>query len=452
MSIKTSRLGAFAVSLSLLMAVPAGAATTCTGSCNDDAEVTVDEIITMVNIALGVSEVSQCAAGDSDSSGGITVDEILTAVNLALVGCSDTGGALGRHRFELDPQGSTLKAVLAPNFEFTLGTFQGQTNDEPAPAFFELEAGVPDPNTGLAPVDVVAASDYIYASAQIAGITFCLKPIVPATTAGVVQCNGGLDFSIGTSIDHVVGKVGEDSFDMAACTAANGRVEGFTQVCAAGLVGGECFINSDCDSQTGSGDGQCGLATGVCGGSGFLSSGRSCNSSADCPDDVECQPVLCTAGKEGEECRNAGDCDTAPGADDGFCGREEAHPGSCNGPVSFAQTGGDSGAGAVVLAPLPELGLKGLPVQLSIEQALPCGDEGAVATQQFAMTTGLARTTIEHFSGGDENITFEQQGENLSCSDWATAGGGRFVLSFPTLHLNPMSGGDLIIGFTFQGK
>ena len=36
----------------------------------------------------------------------------------------------------------------------------------------------------------------------------------------------------------------------------------------------------------------------------------------------------------------------------------------------------DSGPGAVSLAPVPELGLQGLPVQLMIENDLPCGDEG----------------------------------------------------------------------------
>jgi hypothetical protein len=47
----------------------------------------VDEILTMVNIALGNDDISACGAGDANSNGQITLDEILTAVNNALNGC-----------------------------------------------------------------------------------------------------------------------------------------------------------------------------------------------------------------------------------------------------------------------------------------------------------------------------------------------------------------------------
>ncbi len=60
---------------------------TCVGDCGNDDQVTVDEILTMVNIALGNVDVSECDAGDLSQDGQITVDEILTAVNNALNGC-----------------------------------------------------------------------------------------------------------------------------------------------------------------------------------------------------------------------------------------------------------------------------------------------------------------------------------------------------------------------------
>jgi hypothetical protein len=47
----------------------------------------VDEILTMVNIALGNTPVTMCEAGDANHDDQITVDEILTAVNNALNGC-----------------------------------------------------------------------------------------------------------------------------------------------------------------------------------------------------------------------------------------------------------------------------------------------------------------------------------------------------------------------------
>jgi hypothetical protein len=59
----------------------------CVGDCGGDDMVTVDEILTMVNIALGNTPVADCLAGDRSGDGTITVDEILTAVNSALNGC-----------------------------------------------------------------------------------------------------------------------------------------------------------------------------------------------------------------------------------------------------------------------------------------------------------------------------------------------------------------------------
>jgi hypothetical protein len=60
----------------------------CVGDCNNDFQVTVDEIVTMVNIALGSAPVGNCPSGDSDGSGSITVDEILLAIQNALNGCA----------------------------------------------------------------------------------------------------------------------------------------------------------------------------------------------------------------------------------------------------------------------------------------------------------------------------------------------------------------------------
>jgi hypothetical protein len=59
----------------------------CQGDCGSDGAVTVNEIITMVNIALGTANVSACTAGDADGSGDITINEIIAAVNNALNGC-----------------------------------------------------------------------------------------------------------------------------------------------------------------------------------------------------------------------------------------------------------------------------------------------------------------------------------------------------------------------------
>ncbi|MBP1686538.1 MAG: multidomain protein with s-layer y region, glug motif, ig motif, i-set domain, pkd domain [Deltaproteobacteria bacterium] len=59
----------------------------CVGDCDANGRVTVDEILAMVNIALGNPPTPNCQAGDPDTNGQITVDEIVTAVRNALNGC-----------------------------------------------------------------------------------------------------------------------------------------------------------------------------------------------------------------------------------------------------------------------------------------------------------------------------------------------------------------------------
>jgi hypothetical protein len=78
-------------------AVPTPTVVSCVGDCNGDGQVTVDEILTMVNIALGNTPIASCEAGDANHDGQITVDEILAAVNNALNGCPSAAeqGCLG---------------------------------------------------------------------------------------------------------------------------------------------------------------------------------------------------------------------------------------------------------------------------------------------------------------------------------------------------------------------
>jgi hypothetical protein len=66
---------------------PTPIAVTCPGDCNGDRSVTVDELLTLVNIALGNTNVSACVAGDLNHDGQISIAEILAAVNAALSGC-----------------------------------------------------------------------------------------------------------------------------------------------------------------------------------------------------------------------------------------------------------------------------------------------------------------------------------------------------------------------------
>jgi hypothetical protein len=62
----------------------------CIGDCDCDGYVVIDELIKLVNIALGVTDVSVCLAGDADGDNRVAVNEIISAVSNALNGCPPT--------------------------------------------------------------------------------------------------------------------------------------------------------------------------------------------------------------------------------------------------------------------------------------------------------------------------------------------------------------------------
>lgn len=59
----------------------------CIGDCDGDGLVTVDEILTMVSIALGEVDGSLCSAGAAGGRQVTSIDQIVTAVDHALYGC-----------------------------------------------------------------------------------------------------------------------------------------------------------------------------------------------------------------------------------------------------------------------------------------------------------------------------------------------------------------------------
>lgn len=62
--------------------------TCCTGDCNADSAVSIDELISGVNIALGTQAVDTCPAFAPVGSEGIDIAKLVTAVNTSLNGCN----------------------------------------------------------------------------------------------------------------------------------------------------------------------------------------------------------------------------------------------------------------------------------------------------------------------------------------------------------------------------
>jgi len=63
----------------------------CTGDCDGGGTVTVDELVTGVNIALGSLDVDACHPFDADRNDSVTIDELVNAVNNAVDGCEILG-------------------------------------------------------------------------------------------------------------------------------------------------------------------------------------------------------------------------------------------------------------------------------------------------------------------------------------------------------------------------
>ena len=59
----------------------------CTGDCDGDGAVTINELIRGVTIALAIAPIEDCPALDRDRDGTVTVNELISAVNNALGGC-----------------------------------------------------------------------------------------------------------------------------------------------------------------------------------------------------------------------------------------------------------------------------------------------------------------------------------------------------------------------------
>ena len=74
------------LAVTLLFGAAQTARAVCHGDCGSDGNVTADDLIAGVGIALGTSAV-ECTAMDASGDGEVRVNELIIAVNNALNGC-----------------------------------------------------------------------------------------------------------------------------------------------------------------------------------------------------------------------------------------------------------------------------------------------------------------------------------------------------------------------------
>jgi len=357
------------------------AGSTCYGDCNGDGMVTVNELVTLVNIALGDQTASACPSLPPDAT--VTIADLVLAVNNALNGCPSTptptatlavptgtagatvtvtpGGPLGVRRFSLNPSTSSLITTLASSFSVTSNGMQG---------FLELTAGVPDPATGVTYVDLTDASEYLSIDIPSGQQALCIRvqrDQLPVHRAGVMACYGGGALGLDLTLDHHLGQVG---------------------VCAGG---------DDAEAQ--------------------------CAADIDCPGGV---------------CFSAQRCSDAGGTLDG---PDDLYPGVCRSALDGRPLAGNSGAGALLLSPDPVNGtIKGVPAMIINEHATPCGDEPDAPGYSVVMafTTGTAHGRVKNYNNiVGQDLDAQQSGENFDCANWTREDGpGTLVLASPMYDLS----------------
>ncbi len=83
---RTDWSSAAALALAVVVSTAGAAAGLCVGDCDSGGAVTIDELVSQVNAALGTPD-AVCVAVDVDGNGQVTVDELIGAVASALNGC-----------------------------------------------------------------------------------------------------------------------------------------------------------------------------------------------------------------------------------------------------------------------------------------------------------------------------------------------------------------------------
>src|SRR5262245_61182957 len=59
----------------------------CTGDCDGNGAVSINELVMMVKVALGAADMSACSVGDASGDGAISIDELVKATKAALGEC-----------------------------------------------------------------------------------------------------------------------------------------------------------------------------------------------------------------------------------------------------------------------------------------------------------------------------------------------------------------------------
>ena len=183
-----------------------GLAASCPGDCGRNGEVTVDELIIGVNIALGSARLDQCSAMDSGADGEVTINELVSAVNAALNGCpfigrfvsevTLDGGNTGSLDMSVEPNGQASGTLVISDQASALRF----ASDAAARSRIAVSGGA----AAVATVSLAGSVNLATGEFSISGsYVDTLGHTVPINVGGVLPAqlsgSGTVTFQIGTS-------------------------------------------------------------------------------------------------------------------------------------------------------------------------------------------------------------------------------------------------------------
>ena len=137
-----------------LLFLSVSAAHACVGDCDGNGEVTVNELITGVNIALDSTPLSTCPSFDSNGDGAVTVDELIFSVHEVLFGCAAPTPTATVTHTEVPTATPTPPDTATPTVTFTPLPTDTPT-DTPTPTSTATPVATPTETATSIPVAVI---------------------------------------------------------------------------------------------------------------------------------------------------------------------------------------------------------------------------------------------------------------------------------------------------------
>ena len=177
-----------------------GTLTGCTGDCDGDGAVTIDEVLKGVNIALGLAPLHECSAFDCNSDGQVTVDCLVKAINAALNGCTPAQIQTFEHIVVIVQENRTPDTLFQGLCNAPFGS-RSSCSTSPTSSQYNIQTGnwldKHSPGGTLQPTAVPLANTYDLSHAHSAFVAMCdpqtlppaLMPVCTMDGAGGIACS-----------------------------------------------------------------------------------------------------------------------------------------------------------------------------------------------------------------------------------------------------------------------